>query len=152
MDCALCAPHSPATLRAMIPPSLPPPLPSSLECYCTVCGTEGATKQVMFFQHIGAVVLMFNRHIKGRLCRNCINEYFATYTVMTTFLGWWGMISFFLTPLVLLHNFIRYLFCLGLKPAPHTPASGTVPAFLVLFLAGGALTVLAGLVVMVLRG
>lgn len=132
-------------------PSLPPPLPPGPECCCTVCGMEAPTKQVMFFQHIGAVILMFNRHIKGRMCRSCINGYFAKYTAITACLGWWGMISVILTPFLLLHNLVRYLFCLGLKSAPHTPASGTVPAILVLFLAGGALSVLAGIVTMALN-
>ena len=132
-------------------PGIPPPLPSGPECYCTVCGLEAPTKKVMFFQHIGAVILMFNRHIKGRMCRSCINEYFTKYTVITTFLGWWGMISFFLTPFLLLHNLVRYLFCLGLQPAPHTAASGTAPAIVVFLVAGGALTVLAGVVAMAIN-
>ena len=132
-------------------PSLPPPLPPGPECYCTVCGTEAPTKQVMFFQHIGAIILMFNRHIKGRMCRSCINGYFAKYTAITACVGWWGMISFFLTPFLLLNNLIRYLFCLGLKPGPHAPATGTAPAILALLLGVGALTVVAGLVTVALN-
>jgi len=95
---------------------------------------------------------MFHSRIKGRLCRSCINEHFTKMTAMTTFLGWWGMISFILTPFLLLNNVIRYLFCLGLKPAPRAPATGTASAILVLVVAGMALAVVAAtLVVGVVR-
>lgn len=133
----------------MIPPSIPPPLPPSFPPppaldpagHCGGRGTVGPTKQVTFFQHIGAVVLMFNRHISGRLCRNCINEHFTTYTAITAVAGWWGMLSCIITPFVLLNNVIRYVFCLGLKPAANIPENKTVPAILELLLACGALAV-----------
>ncbi|WP_410971682.1 hypothetical protein, partial [Salmonella sp. SAL4437] len=37
-------------------------------------------------------------------------------------LGWWGFISFFVTPLVLLNNIGRYLLCLGMAP-PARPGT-----------------------------
>lgn len=100
----------------------------------------------MFFQHIGAVVLMFNRHIRGSLCRSCVNQHFATTTLITSFVGWWGMISFFLTPFFLVNNVVRYLCCLPLKPIPGTKACGSGLAFFALFCAIGMLSVIALLI------
>ncbi|OWK45188.1 hypothetical protein [Fimbriiglobus ruber] len=44
-------------------------------------------------------------------------------TATTLFLGWWGTISFIVTPFLLLNNIGRYLFCLGMSPVP----SGAMP-------------------------
>lgn len=129
---------------------IPPPLPDYATC-CQGCQTFGPVKQVMFFQHIGAIVLMFNRHIKGQLCRNCVNEQFAKTTLVTSFLGWWGMISFFLTPIFLLHNVVRYLFCLGLKPVDEGAHRGLGLALVAAVIAVGALSLLAFIVSQVLH-
>ncbi len=96
----------------------------------------------MFFQHIGAVLMMFNRHVRGQLCRNCVNEHFARTTLVTSFFGWWGVISFFLTPIFLLHNVVRYLFCLGLKPVDEGSQRGMGLALAALIIAVGALLLL----------
>jgi len=125
------------------PPPLPPPLSQDFGTCCQGCQTYGPTKQVMFFQHIGAVVMMFNRHVKAQLCRNCVNEHFAKTTLVTSFFGWWGMISFFLTPIFLLHNVVRYLFCLGLKPVDEDTQQGMGLAIIAILVAVGALSLLA---------
>jgi hypothetical protein len=36
----------------------------------------------------------------------------------TLVLGWWGVISFIITPFLILNNLIRYLLCLGMEPVP----------------------------------
>ena len=89
-------------------------------CYCQSCLTVGPTRKVMFVQHIGAVILMFNKHIKGEMCRKCINKYFSEYSLTTLFLGWWGMASFFITPCVLVFNLVRYLMTLGMEKQATT--------------------------------
>jgi hypothetical protein len=33
-------------------------------------------------------------------------------------LGWWGVISFIITPFLILNNVIRYVLSLGLEPVP----------------------------------
>ena len=90
---------------------------------CQGCGAEGETRKVAFHQHIGAVYLMFHRRVDGRLCKNCVHKHFWGKTITTIVLGWWGFISFFVTPVVILHNIGRYLFCLGMS-SPTTPAVG----------------------------
>lgn len=83
---------------------------------CQNCGVEAPTKYVEFYQNIGALIMRFSKSIKGNLCKNCINEYFWSYTGITAILGWWGIISFIVTPFILLNNIVRYLGTLGLQP------------------------------------
>ena len=131
--------------------NLPPPMPLPGSTYCQGCQCLAPTRQVMFFRHIGAIVVMFNRHIRGRLCRSCVNEQFAQTTLTTSFLGWWGMISFFLTPFFLLNNIIRYLFCLSLKPGPGQQTNGTGLAIFALIAAFIAPALVALLIFSVLN-
>lgn len=105
-------------------PTEPPPLAVDPETYCHRCHTVGPTREVTFYQHIGAVLLMFNQHVKGRMCRNCVNAEFAKRTLITSFLGWWGLISFLLTPAFLLNNSVRYLLSTSLKTSPDREESG----------------------------
>ena len=55
--------------------------------------------------------------VRADLCRPCIGRYFLSYTLTTLFLGWWGMISFVMTPFILLNNVGLYLLALRL-PEP----------------------------------
>ena len=82
---------------------------------CQSCGRVAETKYVEYYQNIGAIVMRFSKKIKGNLCRDCNNKYFWPFTGITLLLGWWGIISFFVTLFVLPNNIIRYLGTLGLK-------------------------------------
>ena len=50
--------------------------------------------------------------------------------MFTLCFGWWGFISFLLTPFAVLHNVIRYVFCLRMPPVPRIKPrdSATTPA------------------------
>lgn len=85
---------------------------------CQGCGLEAETKHVAFYQNIGALVVRFPSSIEGNLCKSCIHSHFWKMSGTTLFLGWWGMISFIVTPFFLLNNVFRYLFCLGMEPVP----------------------------------
>lgn len=85
---------------------------------CQDCGVEAETKYVSFHQNIGALVVRFPSSIEGRLCKSCIHKRFWRMTATTFLLGWWGMISFFVTPFFLLNNMICYFYCLGMAPTP----------------------------------
>jgi hypothetical protein len=85
---------------------------------CQDCGVEAQTKYVSFHQNIGALVIRFPSSIEGHLCKSCIHKHFWGMTGITLFLGWWGVISFIVTPFFLLNNIGRYLFCLGMAPTP----------------------------------
>jgi hypothetical protein len=71
---------------------------------CQICGVEAPTKYVEFSQNIGALFMRFSTSIKGNLCKYCINHYFWSFTGTTLVYGWWGVISFFVTPFFLLNN------------------------------------------------
>ncbi len=76
---------------------------------CKHCGVEGPAKHVKFYQNIGMLVTRQWAKVEGDLCRPCIGLYFRSYTVTTLFLGWWGVISLLVTPLILLNNIYQYL-------------------------------------------
>lgn len=90
--------------------------------------------------------MMFNRHIKGRLCRSCVNRHFAKTTLITSFFGWWGLISCILTPFFLLNNVVRYIFCMSLRPSDEGEVDGTGLALVAFVLAGGLLASLIFLI------
>jgi hypothetical protein len=104
-------------------------LSNSVETLCKSCGAQAPTKYVEFYQNIGLVVARQWSKVDGNLCRRCIGAYFRSYTLTTLFLGWWGLISFFATPLILLNNVTRYLLSLSLpEPGPaamNTPLAAT---------------------------
>jgi hypothetical protein len=86
---------------------------------CQSCGVEAPTKHVVFYQNIGALVMRFHKEIEGNLCKSCIHKYFWEFTLITLFLGWWGVISFVMTLFFYIpNNIIRYLLSLSLKPVP----------------------------------
>jgi hypothetical protein len=87
--------------------------PGKVSC-CQECGEIAATKRVEFWRVIGAVFVFHFRASAGLYCKSCIHRYFWEYTLVTLCFGWWGCISFVLTPFVLLHNIFRYALCLGM--------------------------------------
>jgi hypothetical protein len=91
---------------------------------CQCCGVEAPTKYVEFYQNIGALLVRFHKAVKGNLCKSCINKYFWEFTLINLTLGWWGTISFFLTPFLILNNLIRYL---GTLKLPGVPVGATAP-------------------------
>ncbi|MFZ1087043.1 MAG: hypothetical protein WAN35_18930 [Terracidiphilus sp.] len=76
---------------------------------CKICGVEGPTKDVTFYQNIGMLVTRQWAKVEGELCRPCIGRYFRSYSLTTLFLGWWGVISFVVTPFILINNVFQYL-------------------------------------------
>ncbi len=84
---------------------------------CDLCGARRPTKYVEFYQNIGVVVLRFSKSVKGDLCKPCINQSFWSLTLVTLALGWWGVISFFVTPIFLIQNTARFLATIGMDRA-----------------------------------
>lgn len=75
---------------------------------CISCHLQVPTRRVEFQQHIGMVVTRRRWRVSGFMCRRCIRAYFKSYTLTTLFLGWWGVISFFVTPVFLVGNLIQF--------------------------------------------
>jgi hypothetical protein len=92
---------------------------------CHACGVEAATKEVTFYRHIGLVIVGLTKYISRPLCKQCIHKYFWEYTLVTGVFGWWGIISVFVTPFVLLNNSLVYLSCLSMEP----PLPCVLPAY-----------------------
>ncbi len=90
---------------------------------CQSCWTQAPTKYVEFYQNIGVIIMRFHKSIKGNLCKSCINKYFWEFTAINALLGWWGVISFIVTPFFILNNVIRYLGSLGMESNPNAPPS-----------------------------
>jgi len=91
--------------------------------FCQSCGREAQTKYVEYYQNIGMLVMRSSKEVKCHLCKDCSNKYFWSFTGTTLFLGWWGIISFFVTLFIIPNNIIRYLGTLGLvSPNPNTPS------------------------------
>jgi hypothetical protein len=52
--------------------------------------------------------------VKGNLCPACAKKHFQELTLITLVGGWWGVISFLMTPFILVNNVLQYL---SYKPA-----------------------------------
>lgn len=82
---------------------------------CQICGSLAPTKQIEFNQNVGYVFARSYSSIKGRLCKICINKEFTRKTLITLFFGWWGTISFFVTPVYLIGNLFNYIPTIGME-------------------------------------
>jgi hypothetical protein len=91
----------------IIPGAAQPLAPPTTKCQA--CGVLAATRQVTLQQNIGALVVRFPRRVQGELCRTCIDGFFWRYTLTTFFLGWWGMISFVMTPIFIISNIVTFI-------------------------------------------
>jgi len=73
---------------------------------CQNCQKEAPTWNVTFYRVIGLIAGFSYKRITGHLCESCINKFFEEYTLTTFLLGWWGLISFFLTPAFIISNLL----------------------------------------------
>lgn len=90
---------------------------------CQACQRDAATKRVVFYQNIG---MLFRRKlvtIEGNFCRGCCSKYFFQQTGATLVTGWWGQISAFINPFLIVHNVVRYGFVM-VTPWRGGPARG----------------------------
>jgi hypothetical protein len=83
---------------------------------CQACGAEAETRYVVFYQNIGLLVAVRFSSVRGQMCKACIDQHFWEKTLTSLLLGWWSVISFVITPLIVMHNIVRYLCCLRMTP------------------------------------
>jgi hypothetical protein len=76
---------------------------------CQSCGRHGPVEAVDYHQNTGMVFQRESRALSADLCRRCSTGAFLRMTGHTAVLGWWGTISFFLTPIFLLNNLGYFL-------------------------------------------
>lgn len=123
------SPSSPPHANAKQPDSQPTQTQqdSLPKQYCQNCGLPAETKYIEFHENIGMVFMRQYRAVKGNLCKPCIDYYFWNLTGKTMLVGWWGTISFVVTPFILLNNLFRYIFTVGMKKPPLQIAPSTSP-------------------------
>ena len=91
---------------------------------CQSCCERRPTKHVVFYQNIGMLIMRSSKTVDGELCKDCIDQVFWKFTLITLVFGWWGMISLIVTPLFLINNIARFVGTMGMKPheiAPPNP-------------------------------
>jgi len=89
-----------------------------MKIICENCGIEAQTKYVKFYQNIGMLIIRQTKTIEGNFCKLCIHKNFWKFFLITLFLGWWGIISFLITPFFLINNIFRYIMNLGMESVP----------------------------------
>jgi hypothetical protein len=77
--------------------------------FCELCGAARPTHSAELNQNIGLLVMRLSRKVAGQLCSDCLETQFWSTTLITLVAGWWGLISFLVTPFYLLGNLISYL-------------------------------------------
>lgn len=125
---ASCAPAA-STPQSYSPSAQEQPQGPSRGC-CESCGIPAETKYVEFYENVGLLVIRKHRSVKGSLCKPCIDFYFWKLTGRTMLLGWWGVISFIVTPFILLNNLLRFMFTLGMQKPRLQIAPGPSPFWL----------------------
>jgi len=75
---------------------------------CASCGLQVPTKWVEYQQNIGMIVTRRKARVAGFLCRRCNRAYFKSYTLTTLFLGWWGVVSLIVSPVLIVSNLIQF--------------------------------------------
>ena len=76
---------------------------------CQKCGELRPVKYVTFRQNIGLLVMRIPKTLSGALCKSCIGGVFWQYTLISLFLGWWGVISFFVTLVAIPTNIATFI-------------------------------------------
>ncbi|MFF0741124.1 hypothetical protein ACFYVL_12065 [Streptomyces sp. NPDC004111] len=85
---------------------------------CEVCGAQPATP-VTVRSHQGMVVIMRTVTRRGVYCRTCGLAVYRQLTSSTLVTGWWGLLSLFVTPFVVLLNVLGARAALLRLPEPH---------------------------------
>jgi hypothetical protein len=75
---------------------------------CQVCKSRPAVANGNFVANIGLVVMRFTYRMSAAVCSRCLHLQFAKYQAINLFLGWWGVISFFATPIFIVMNGVSY--------------------------------------------
>lgn len=95
---------------------------------CDSCLLPEPSAYVELHHNVGLLFMRQEYSTEGQLCRSCLKRAFWHHTLRNVTLGWWGMISFFMTWYFLVSNLFAYLRAQGeLEQArPREPARATV--------------------------
>jgi len=76
---------------------------------CQGCGEHRPVQHVKLTRNIGLLVMRFPKTLQGARCESCTIRVFWEYTRKSLFLGWWGMISFFVTLVAIPTNIATFV-------------------------------------------
>jgi hypothetical protein len=95
---------------------------------CQLCGSSPAANMTIH-EHNGRVFWMVHKTYKGPFCRDCGMAMFREHQNSTLFQGWFGMFSFFITPITLLLNLVAWERLRALGPPHRDPqVKSRIPA------------------------
>jgi hypothetical protein len=83
---------------------------------CQSCGTVAPTRSASLHQNVGMLVARRSTHWNGKLCKGCLQKKALAMTGTTLVAGWWGTISFIVTPFMILNNLTYFAMSLGMTP------------------------------------
>jgi hypothetical protein len=95
---------------------------------CKLCGSTPAAN-VTIHEHNGRLVWMVHKTNKGPVCRDCGTALLRHHQNSTLFQGWFGWLSFFITPVTLLLNLRTWRKVNALGPPRRDPnVDSKIPA------------------------
>jgi hypothetical protein len=112
-------------------PAPPGPVPTTqagLPLACKLCGSTPAAKMTIH-EHNGRLLWMVHKTNKGPFCRDCGTALLRHHQNNTLFQGWFGIFSFFITPVTLLLNLGAWRKVNALGPPQRDPnVQSKIPA------------------------
>ena len=95
---------------------------------CKLCGSTPAANMTIH-EHNGRVIWMVHKTNKGPFCRDCGTALLRHHQNNTLFQGWFGIFSFFITPITLLLNLNAWRKVKALGPPQRDPnVQSKIPA------------------------
>src|SRR5713101_5436023 len=87
---------------------------------CKLCGSTPAANMTIH-EHNGRLIWMVHKTNKGPFCRDCGTALLRHHQNSTLFQGWFGIFSFFITPVTLLLNLFAWRKVKALGPPQRDP-------------------------------
>ena len=95
---------------------------------CKLCGSTPAANMTIH-EHNGRLLWMVHKTTKGPFCRDCGTALLRHHQNNTMFQGWFGIFSFFITPVTLLLNLGAWRKVKALGPPQRDPSvQSKIPA------------------------
>lgn len=91
---------------------------------CESCGIEAPLASVSFTKNIGMFVVRQEETVAGTFCKNCIRHFYKDFQTANLLGGWWGTISFIITPIYFFQNRSAWA---GVKNMADVPPGASVP-------------------------
>jgi hypothetical protein len=112
----------------MIPGAAVPTGKTGQPLVCTLCGSTPAA-QMTIHEHNGRLLWMVHKTNKGPFCRDCGTALLRHHQNNTLIQGWFGIFSFFITPITLLLNIAPWRKLKALGPPQRDPGvESKIPA------------------------